>query len=341
MLCYSFYGEQLNLKDEAKLGTEAFENIYKLFSLLLCLLLKREVKKGIHREYINTNEELKTVHGKIDINKTINNNSLTGKKIYCEFSDYSDNCLLNQIIKTTLFYLLKSDEIGNTVKDEIKRMLNYFLMVDLIDIRSIRWEQVKFNRNNLSYKYIVDLCQLILNGLIVSDEEGDNKFKEFLDDTRVSAIFENFIKAYFRKHYPELNASSRKLYLSDKPIMNIPMMKTDITLEYDNRMLIIDAKFYSKILKESYNSNCKTISNSHLNQIYVYVDSQDPNKTGNVKGMLLYAQTINEPSVEFGFSMIGHDIFIRTLDMNEEWDNIRKRLNLIAETFKENTLIVY
>ena len=40
MLCYSFYGELLNEKEEASLGSEAFDNIYNLFSLLLCMLLK-------------------------------------------------------------------------------------------------------------------------------------------------------------------------------------------------------------------------------------------------------------------------------------------------------------
>ena len=39
MLCYSFYGEQLKEKNEAELGSEAFDNIYNLFSLLLCLQL--------------------------------------------------------------------------------------------------------------------------------------------------------------------------------------------------------------------------------------------------------------------------------------------------------------
>lgn len=340
MLCYSFYGDQLKLKDESNLGEEAFENIYNLFSLLLCMLLKREVKKGIHREYINIDDELDTIHGKINLNQTINNNSLVKKKIHCEFDEYSDNCLLNQIIKTTLFYLLKSNKIGNNTKDEIKRILNYFITIDLIDIKTIKWDQVKFNRNNLSYKYIVDLCRLIIKGLIVSDKNGNNKFKDFLDDTRISAIYENFIKAYFRKHYPELNASSKKLYLNDKPMLDfIPMMKTDITIEYEDRMLIIDAKFYSKILTSNYfNSRCKTISSNNLYQIMAYVDNQDPYKKGNVSGMLLYAQTINEQSIEIKQLLNMHTIMVRTLDLNESWDDIKTRLNNIAINFKNNSL---
>lgn len=340
MLCYSFYGEQLNEKDESSLGEEAFENIYNLFSLLLCLILKKQIKKGLHKEYINVDDELSTIRGKIDLNKTINNNSLVRKKIYCDFDEYSENCLLNQIIKTTMFYLLKSNKIGSTTKDEIKRLLNYFSNVDVIDIKSIKWDQVKFNRNNLSYKYVVDLCRLILKGLIVSDKNGNNKFKEFLDDTRISAIYENFIKAYYRKHYPELNASSKKLYLNDKPMLDfIPMMKTDITIEFEDRMLIIDAKFYNKILRENYlNARCRTISSNNLYQIMAYVDNQDPYKTGNVSGMLLYAQTVNDPTIDIKQQLNMHTIMVKTLDLNESWENIKTQLNNIAVNFKNNTI---
>lgn len=340
MLCYSFYGEQLNQKDESNLGEEVFENIYNLFSLLLCLILKKQIKKGLHKEYINMEDEVSTVRGRINLNQTINNNSLVKKKVYCDFDEYSENCLLNQIIKTTMFYLMKSNKIGNSTKDEIKRLMHYFSKVKIIDTKSIKWDQVKFNRNNLSYKYIVDLCKLILKGLIVSDKNGNNKFKEFLDDTKISAIYENFIKAYFRKHYPELNASSKKLYLNAKSALDfIPMMKTDITIEFEDRMLIIDAKFYNKILKDNYlNSSCKTISSNNLYQIMAYVDNQDPYKEGKVSGMLLYAQTINEPYIEIKEKLNMHTIMVRTLDLNESWEDIRNRLNNIAINFKNNTL---
>lgn len=338
MLCYSFYGEQLNEKDEAELGTEAFDNIYNLFSLLLCLILKKQVKKGLYREYVSTIDEIGTIKGRININQTINNNSLVKKKITCEFDEYNENCLLNKVIKTTLFYLIKSNKIGTDTKDALKKLLNYFSKVDLIEIKSIKWEQIKFNRNNMSYKCVVDLCKLILNGLIVSDKSGKNKFKEFLDDSRISAIYENFIKAYFRKHYPELNASSKKLDLTNRAMNSfIPMMKTDITLEYDDRMLIIDAKFYNKILRENYvNPKCKTVSNNNLYQILAYVDNQDPMKKGNVIGMLLYAQTLNESSISISELLNHHKIIVNTLDMNDEWSNIKIRLNMIANNFKEN-----
>ena len=335
MLCYSFIGERLNEKEEAQLSDEAFSNIYNLFSLLLCLILKKQVKKGLYKEYIYTTDEIRTIKGKINISETINNNSLRKKKITCDLDEYSENCLLNKVIKTTLLYLLKSNKIGIQTKDSLKKLLNYYSNVDTIEINLIKWDRIQYNRNNLTYKYVIDLCRLILNELVVSDKNGKNKFKEFLDDSAISSIYEKFVRAYFRKHFPEFNASSKRIYITNENIPYIPTMKTDINLEYKGRKLIIDTKFYNQILKEN-SYGCKTLSNAHLNQIYVYVDSYDPLKEGNVSGMLLYAQTVHEPLVSVDFKMNNHNIHIRTLDMNKDWNDIKESLNNIGNNFKNN-----
>ena len=335
MLCYTFYGDKLNEEDESSLGSEAFENIYNLFSLLLYMILKKQIKKGLHRDYNNTIAEIASVKGKIKISETINKSSLANKKVICEFDDYNENCMMNQIFKTTMYFLIKSNKIGIETKSLLKKTMNYFHNVQLIEIRDIKWDKIRFNRNNISFKYAVDICRLILSGLIVSDKNGNNKFKEFLDDSKVSLIYENFIKSYYKKHYPELKASSKKLYLTDDPVADfIPLMKTDITLEYNNKTLIIDAKFYNKILKSNYfDSKCKTISNDNLYQILAYVDNQDPYKVGNVYGMLLYAQTIDEAPISITKNINKHKILINTLNLNEDWIYISKKLNTIAELF--------
>ena len=232
--------------------------------------------------------------------------------------------------------------MNNGTKSELKKIMLYFSNVDIIEISSIKWDLIRFNRNNISYKYCVDICRLILSGLIVSDQKGTNYFKEFLDDTRVSAIYENFLKAFFRKKYPEFDAKSKKLNLFDdvEDTEYIPIMKTDITLEYEGRILIIDAKFYSRILKEAdyLGIKSKVFSSNNIYQILAYVDNQDRYKEGNVYGMLLYAQTVDEPPLKKQIFLNGHKIFFRTLDMNANWEDIEKELMLIGDCFKKDEL---
>lgn len=339
MLCYTFNENRLNAKDEEKLGVEAFENIYELFSTLLCLLLKGQLKQGVYKSYNYEELELKNVRGKINITDTIKNNSLINKRVYCEYDEFTTNVLMNRIIKTTLVYLIKSQKVTDRIKIQLKKLLAYYSNVDTIARTSIKWDMVRFDRNNNSYKNSILICKLILEELIVSDVKGNNLFKEFLDDTVISRIYENFLREYYKKHYPMLKAKSQILrFNEDSAVDLLPIMKTDITLEYNEKILVIDAKFYSHILSDTQYGS-KVVSSGNLYQVLAYVDNLDPYKENKVVGMLLYAQTINEPIINKISVMNEHRMIIRTIDLSSEWIEIRKTLDEIALNFMDGLLI--
>lgn len=50
------------------------------------------------------------------------------------------------------------------------------------------------------------------------------------------------------------------------------------------------------------------------------------NEKNKAYGMLLYSQTINEPSVNVSYEIDGHKILVKTLDINSTWGNIINRL---------------
>ena len=337
MLCYSFNKDLLTQRDVSNVDSESFDNIYNLFSIILCMMIRKQIKKGMNKDYINKIEDLSTVKGKINLSETVITNSITKQKLVCNFDEFSENNPLNQIIKTTANYLIKSNKIGNATKRELKKSMIYFNKVDIIDPSSINWKTLIFNRNNNGYKNIMVLCELILKGLIVSDEKGEKQFKEFLDETALHRIYENFIKEYFRKHY-NLNAGSRNLSLTEEAVEYIGMMKTDITLETEDRMLIIDAKFYDHILNPGRFIGSQIISMNNIYQINTYVENQLQKTGKKVKGMLLYAQTIDEPSIDIKVPINEKEIMIKTLDLNQDWKHISGTLDNIALAFINDTI---
>ena len=117
----------------------------------------------------------------------------------CEYDEFSVNNPLNQIIKTTADYLIKSKKVGDFTKKELKKLMLFFNNVSTIDISTINWKNLIFNRNNNSYKSIMILCELILKGLIASSEKGEKQFKEFLDETALNSIYESLLESTIRK----------------------------------------------------------------------------------------------------------------------------------------------
>ena len=115
----------------------------------------------------------------------------------------------------------------------------------------------------------------------------------------------------------------------------LPIMQTDIMLNYEERVLIIDAKYYSHSLQSQYDR--MTAYSSNLYQIFTYVKNKEEamrNKAHEkVAGMLLYAQTEEEGGFEKNYSMSGNPISIKTLDLSRDFDSIRTQLDGIAKKY--------
>lgn len=115
----------------------------------------------------------------------------------------------------------------------------------------------------------------------------------------------------------------------------LPKMKTDITLTCDDRTLIIDAKYYEHNLREQYGK--VSIPTGNLYQIFTYVKTKEnelneiPHE--RVSGMLLYAQTEDEGEFNNEYQMMGNRICVRTLDLNDDFQSIKRQLDDIAEKY--------
>ena len=154
MLSYAFH--VLKNKEYKKVETEYFEDATELFSEILFIALSKQIKQGLVRDYIDYTDTTSSVKGKINITESINSQSILKKRLNCVYDEFSLNFHLNQIIKSTLNILLKSD-ISRQRHKKLKRLMMYFNDVDLIDINSINW-QIRYDRNNQSGVVTMKSC---------------------------------------------------------------------------------------------------------------------------------------------------------------------------------------
>ena len=108
-------------------------------------------------------------------------------------------------------------------------------------------------------------------------------------------------------------------------------MQSDITLTQGNRVLIIDAKYYTHTMQTQYDAH--TLHSANLYQIFTYVKNRDMEFGGQpheVSGMLLYAKTDEMIQPDNIYQMSGNQISVKTLDLNQEFSEIAKQLNAIV-----------
>ena len=330
MLSYAF--QTLNDKGYNKIATEDFENTAELFSEILTIGVSRQIKQGLVKDYIDVTETTSSIRGKINITDSIKEQSIIKRQLNCTYDEFSVNCYLNQIIKSTMNLLLKSD-ISRKRKKKLKNLLMYFREVDLIDVKDINWK-IRFDRNNQTYKMLIGVCYLAIEGLLQTTSKGDHKLLEFIDDQRMSRLYEKFVLNYYIREHPEISASASQIkwLLDDYNDFMLPKMQSDVYLEYENNVLIIDTKYYSHTTQNYWGVN--TVHSNNLYQIFTYVKNKENEVKGkdySVSGMLLYARTTESIQPDNDYLMSGNKISVKTLDLNHDFNEIKNQLDSIVD----------
>ncbi len=339
MLTYAF--QVLKQSNYDEIMAEEFENIEDLFAAILAKGVAQQLKQGLYREYISRCENLSVMRGKLDIYWTINNKLQRKQMLSCEYDELSVNNLFNQILKTTAVLLLSQLSQNAKHRTALKKTMLFFNEVDLIDPSCIQWNRLRYQRNNHSYKMLLNICYFILDGLLLSTDKGEYKMATFLDEQHMSRLYEKFVLEYFRYHHPDLQAAASQVTwnIDDGVIDFLPIMKTDITLRNDEKVLIIDTKYYSHILQVHDQYDSRTLHSNNLYQIFTYVKNQDSGNTGNVSGMLLYAKTEETIIPDCDFQMNGNKISVKTLDLNIAFPLIAAQLDRIASSYFGDTKV--
>ena len=341
MMAYAF--RELNADDIAYMSSQKFENIYDLFAVILTMEINRQVKRGLNKEYIETRDDLSVIKGKLDLNETLKNKMRNSLKVNCIYDEYSVNSYLNKIVKSAGVYLIKSKKIKKELRvKKLKKALLFLQDIEELEPKLIKWDKVRFNRFNSSYRMLINVSYLLFEGLLVNKGKGKYEFRDFIDDQKLHKLYEKFILEYYRYNYSEFTPNDSKIDWDVDEGNNfkylLPNMITDITLTYDHRTLIIDAKYYGEMYQKNPLYNKEKFKSYNLYQIFTYVKNKDKEQSGKVSGMLLYAKTDKNDEQFATYDMGGNRITVGNLDLSVNYEYTDKQLRLIAEMFKNNEL---
>lgn len=332
MLSYAF--QVLNEQGYKNIATEKFNNTAELMAAILVKGIAVQIKRGLGKEYIPQTEPLSALRGKIDIAESIKTQTMLKKQMICTYDEFSVNGTMNRIIKSTVELLLRSD-ISKARKKELRKLMVYFGDVEPIDLYTVNWN-IQYNRNNQTYRLLISICYLVVKGLLQTNSDGSTRLMEFVDEQRMCRLYEKFILEYYRKEYPEIKANASQIpwQLDDGIGAMLPVMQTDIMLTYKEKVLIIDAKYYTNTTQSQFDTH--TLHSGNLYQIFTYVKNKEIELAAQpheVSGMLLYAKTDEAVLPNNTYLMSGNKISVKTLDLNYDFSEIANQLNRIVEMY--------
>ncbi len=336
MLSYAF--QALREAGYDNVAAEAFDNIHDLFAAILIRGVGAQVKRGLHRDYIGREEALAGVRGQILVSDTVKQQTQQLGRLVCSYDEFAPDSQHNQALKCVMRLLVRHGNVKPENKKALRKLLLYFSDVTEVAPASIRWDALKYHRNNASYRMLLGICRLLVRGLLLSTDSGMHRLANWLQDEEMYRLYERFVLNYYKTEHKELSVSAPYIDWDidggDERSVFLPIMKTDITLQHGDRRLIIDTKYYGNTMQRHSLFDSTTFISGNLYQIYTYVKNCDIAATGNVAGVLLYAMTDEAITPNEDMMIGGNRISLKTLDLGKDWKAITEQLDGLCSWLK-------
>lgn len=235
-------------------------------------LVQDRIRRGLYRDYVEREDNLGTVRGRIVIHQQIQQNAILQHRMYCRFTEFTHDIPENQIIRQVVHMLslrvafpglrLKLQHLDANLGDIPPTNLT----VDDLD-------RMHYHRLNDDYQPIHRLCRLFLQLLSLEHQSGETELRAFFIDMNV--LFEAYIAAALQRTRPQggqaLTQFKRHLDQANK--VNI---KPDLLLRMSGADCLIADTKYKDV-------ESKGTSNADLFQMTAYCLTQ-----GVFDGLLIY-----------------------------------------------------
>ena len=234
------YTKNLDIKtnDKAKLSTEKnpfIEILIREFATSLFEALKRLTPK----RYVREEENLNYLKGKIKFSENIRYNCTNQAKFFCEYDEFSENNVLNQLFLfvSTCLYNISNNSYN---KKTLKFIINYYSDISLVRFDKFKVRKIKLTRNQELFKKTFKLAKMFVEQTSV--DLSKNKFENITLVWDMNKLFEEFIFELIKRKIPECKAIAQK----PKRLLkkeNVTRRDTRIDILIQKPQVIIDTKY--------------------------------------------------------------------------------------------------
>lgn len=322
------YTKKLNIKTSnvAKLSTSKnpfIEVLIREFAQSLFDSLKRFTPK----KYVREEENLNYLKGKLKFSENIRYNSSNQAKFYCEFDEFSENNLLNQLFLfvSTCLYNISNDSYN---KKTLKFIMNYYSDIQLIRFDRFKAEKIKLSRNQELFRKPFTLAKMFVERTSV--DLSKNKFENITLIWDMNKLFEEFIFEIMKKSPNEwgwefVAQKGKRLLCGDTNKKRNTFVDIYCKRNSDSYSIILDTKY--KKLQSS-----DDFSNADVFQVSSYCLLH-----GAKHAILLYPRYDEEKPIipDYHLNTEDKNYKINFKTINLKYGNLKDELESIKNEIKE------
>ncbi len=333
LLCYAW--SHVEERDVVRLEElEGLEKVHDLLGKVLAEGTFRLIRRGIDRGYRGVRKDLAGVRGKIAVGDTVKRALRARGRVTCDFGELSHDVLHNRILRSTLRSLLRFPDLHSAVHREVRHAYSKLDGVSAVRLNRRLFQQVQIDRNRRYYRFLLSVCRLIHEQLLVDEQSGEARFTDFTEE-RMERLYEDFIIEFYRREQDRYRVNHRGRTIAwfdegtpDHQRSKLPRMEADVILEAPDRRIIMDAKYYRESLGGRYGGK---LHSNNLYQLLAYLRNREATEPPGPRheGILLYP--VVDTPLAADVRLEGFSIRARSIDLARDWRTIHEdMLTMIA-----------
>ena len=324
LLCYAW--RHVEERDVVRLDTIGeLNNVHDLLGKVLVEGTFRLTRQGLDRGYHEVHEDLAGIRGKVDVGETAKRALRSRGRVACAFEEMTQDVLHNRILRSTLSSLLRVPDLDSKVRTGVRNAFAKLAGVTVVRVTRRMFDRVQLDGNRRYYRFLMSVCRLIQEQLLVDERPGEYRFTDFAE-ARMSAVYEDFVIEFYRREQDRYRVNRRGRTIQwardgthedERP--KLPRMEADVILEAEDRRIIIDAKYYAEALGGRFGGKLRS---DNLYQLLAYLRNREATETRGPKheGILLYP-TVDQ-AVSAKVRLEGHEIQACSIDLSSDWKTI-------------------
>ena len=275
------------------------------------------VRQGIARTYVDRQDNLIFLRGKLLLAEHIKRNTADKSRLYCEFDEFEIDRPINRLIKSALEIVAKSTKDASN-QQLCRELLFWFDGVPSSQDIASEFRAVRYDRFVQHYQPVMPLCHLILEGLNPLTKPGETKAISMLFP--MHQVFEDYVSAKLKtqlRGWEVRSQVSRQSLVEEHMGSKWFRLNPDLEFRQTKRKMIGDAKW--KIIDQHDRISKYQISQSDMYQLFAYAKKYL--KAQPIKQVILiYPRTdrFQVPLEPFWFRHDDEVLYVLPFDLEQE-----------------------
>lgn len=338
----SYAWDHFHEGEEVDVSSASCPDLANLLAKVLAAGIHRLARSGFECRYEPVVEVTPRLRGRILVVDSYRRMTHRSGRMNCEFDELSGDTAANRILHATAGRLLGVRELTAENRHELRLAREQLPAVTPIRVTDSSFHRIQLHRNTRRYGLLLSICRLVHQSFLPEEQQGSRRFRDILrDETIMHRLFEDFVRNFARRHCAGADVRAMPIdwhgEWDEEAGLVLPRMFTDVTIEWPDRKVILDCKFYKDALVTREGRH--RLHSSHLYQLSAYLQNK-ARHTGwdNVEGLLLYPAVAHE--LDLRLNLLGHRIRIISIDLDQNWSRIETALLRVLEPAQSRRTIV-